>query len=96
MIDLRGRALAEGGYAIDVEDRGPGVPTAHRDRIFEPFFSERRGGTGLGLAVCMGIVRAHGGSLSVHDGEHGGTRMRITLPASKPSSTPAPAPEAEA
>lgn len=67
-------------YRIDVVDHGPGVPLEERQRIFEPFYSKRRGGSGLGLAVCEGIVRAHQGSIEVDDAPHGGALFRIRLP----------------
>lgn len=65
---------------IDVVDSGPGVPLALRERIFEPFFTTRSRGTGLGLAIAKQIVEAHGGRLTVADGERGGARFAVTLP----------------
>jgi two-component system NtrC family sensor kinase len=65
---------------IDVVDSGPGVPPDLRERIFEPFFTTRRSGTGLGLAIAKQIVEAHGGHLTVGDGERGGARFAVTLP----------------
>ena len=74
-------SLREGGKVIvDVADRGPGVPAADRDRIFEPFFSTKNS-TGLGLSVCHAIVRQHEGDLSVRPREGGGAVFRLTLPA---------------
>ncbi len=65
---------------IAVTDGGPGVPADLRERIFEPFFSTRDGGTGLGLAVARQIVAAHGGSIAVDDAAGGGARFRVRLP----------------
>src|SRR5262249_31628783 len=65
---------------IDVVDSGPGVPPDLRERIFEPFFTTRSRGTGLGLAIARQIVEAHGGRLTVSDGERGGARFALTLP----------------
>ena len=73
---------AQGGYEISVADSGAGVPEAERSRIFEPFFSRRPGGTGLGLAVCRGIVQTHGGSISVKNGSDGGAVFTVWLPES--------------
>ncbi len=78
-IHVRGRP-SDGGYVVEVEDEGSGVAPADKLRIFEPFFSNRPGGTGLGLAVCAGIVRAHGGSIEVLSGEAGGALFRLSLP----------------
>lgn len=79
-IAIEGREQSNGGYAIDVIDRGPGIEVADRARVFEPFYSKRSGGSGLGLAVSQGIVRAHGGSIEVEDDEGGGSAFRIRLP----------------
>ncbi len=70
---------------IEVVDRGPGVPEAEREKIFDMFYSVSRGdrgrhGTGLGLAICRGMVEAHGGQVVALPGENGGTMVRITLP----------------
>jgi two-component system NtrC family sensor kinase len=68
---------------ITVADNGPGIPDAVRNRIFEPYFTTKPlgKGTGVGLAVCLGIVEAHGGSLTVGGGEGLGTIFTIVLPA---------------
>lgn len=67
-------------YQIEVVDRGPGISPGDTERIFEPFFSKRKGGSGLGLAVCYGIVRAHGGTIEVGEAEGGGAVFRVELP----------------
>lgn len=64
---------------IEVEDDGPGVPEALRQRLFEPFASARPGGTGLGLALARRIVEAHGGRLTLLN-ERASTTFRIALP----------------
>jgi signal transduction histidine kinase len=81
LIEVSGVSLGRGAYQILVSDRGPGIPPEDRSRIFEPFFSKRPGGSGLGLAVCQGIVRAHGGSIAAEDREGGGTIFRVAVPA---------------
>jgi signal transduction histidine kinase len=78
-IEIEGR-LDGDSYEISVADRGPGVDPQSRTRIFEPFFSKRAGGVGLGLAVCQGIVRAHGGTIAVDDREGGGATFRVRIP----------------
>jgi signal transduction histidine kinase len=75
-------AARERGAALEisVEDAGPGVPPALRERIFEPFFSTRadRPG-GLGLAISKRIVEEAGGSIAVEDAPGGGSRFRVSL-----------------
>lgn len=65
---------------LEIADRGPGVPVELRQRIFEPFFSRREGGHGLGLAVARQIVEAHGGRIEVVDRPGGGAIFRLLLP----------------
>jgi len=70
------RVRRDGEHAVvEIHDDGPGVDPAIRDKIFEPFFTTRRGsgGTGLGLPVSLGIVQAHGGTLSVAETGPGAT-----------------------
>jgi two-component system NtrC family sensor kinase len=80
LIEVSGAPIEGGAYQILVSDRGPGIPREDRNRIFEPFFSKRPGGSGLGLAVCQGIMKAHGGSIAVEDREGGGTSIRVVVP----------------
>lgn len=71
---------------IVVADRGPGVPMAERELIFEPFYrlegsrSREHGGTGLGLAIVRQIVDRHGGRIAVGDRPGGGATFTVTLP----------------
>ena len=80
-----GVAPLEDGLEIWVADRGPGVPEAERERIFEPFYrpaghSEARdGGVGLGLALVREIARHYGGDARCLAREGGGTRFEVTL-----------------
>jgi signal transduction histidine kinase len=78
-------APAHGGapapwVALAVEDTGPGIAPADLPRLFDPFFSTKPRGTGLGLAVARSIVEEHGGRLSVSASEHGGARFLLVLP----------------
>lgn len=68
-----------GGALLEVADRGAGVPESERDAIFEPFHTDKAGGTGLGLAVCRRIADEHGAELSIHDNPGGGALFRVQL-----------------
>jgi signal transduction histidine kinase len=78
------RARNEGaGVRLEVEDTGVGIPPENLAKIFDPFFTTKEigRGTGLGLAVCYGIVTEHGGSVSVESVVGKGTTFTVTLPA---------------
>ena len=65
---------------VTVEDNGPGVSVADRERIFAPFHSGKEGGTGLGLLISRKIVESYGGTLTVHDSAMGGAAFEMVLP----------------
>jgi len=69
-----------GRVEIDIEDTGPGLAPEQRERIFEAFYTTKRGGTGLGLAVTKTLLEKMGGVIEPGNGRHG-SRFRITLPA---------------
>jgi PAS domain S-box-containing protein len=76
------RAQRDGRYAaIAVRDSGTGIAPEIRARLFEPLFTTKRNGTGLGLALCQQIVTAHGGTIEVHSPAEGGTEILVKLPA---------------
>jgi len=80
-----GVVLAPGRYAqLVVRDDGPGMTDEVRERIFEPFFSSKGSGRGLGLAVVAGIVRGRGGAVRVESAPARGTTFRILLPLAAP------------
>ncbi|MGQ9671396.1 MAG: ATP-binding protein [Desulfosoma sp.] len=70
----------KGVHGVMIRDDGCGIPPELIHKIFEPFFSTRPKGTGLGLAVSYGIVKAHGGEISVESQTGLGTCFTITLP----------------
>jgi signal transduction histidine kinase len=65
---------------IAVTDNGPGVPPALRERVFQPFFTRRRNGTGLGLALVQKIIVFHNGRIVVAATPQGGANFQVTLP----------------
>jgi len=99
IANIVGNALRYGGSArialrrgpakmeVVVDDRGPGVPVAEREAVFQPFHrgegsrSRETGGSGLGLAVARGIVEQHGGAIAIADAPGGGARFTVALPA---------------
>ena len=69
-----------GGVRIRIRDTGPGIPPANRRRLFDPFFTTRPDGAGLGLFSCRRIIEAHGGTLGVWNVPDGGTQFSLWLP----------------
>jgi signal transduction histidine kinase len=94
-LDMRIAVAREGGSVVLTTcDNGPGIAPAIRRRIFDPFFTTRAtaGGVGLGLFVVEGVVRGHGGTVSLEDAPGGGACFRITLPVAeaRPARPPEP------
>jgi two-component system nitrogen regulation sensor histidine kinase NtrY len=71
---------ASGFIRIDVADNGPGFSEEELSRLFEPYFSRKKGGTGLGLVIVRSIVTDHGGYIRVLSREGGGTVLVMELP----------------
>ena len=99
-VQLRGRdvrltanavpPLPAGDYVqIEVQDNGTGIPPDHLEKIFEPFYTTKKQGTGLGLATVRSIVRQHGGQITVASAVGAGTTFTVCLPR---ADRPVPAP----
>jgi two-component system sensor histidine kinase HydH len=71
------------GVAVTVEDSGPGVPAAIREQIFNPFFTSKKDGVGLGLAIVAKIVDDHRGWIRLENDSLPGARFRVFLPAAR-------------
>jgi signal transduction histidine kinase len=65
---------------LTVRDNGRGMDEAELGRIFEPFFSTKSGGTGVGLAIAQEVVRRHRGSMSIESAKGRGTAVHVRLP----------------
>ncbi|MEE4167148.1 MAG: ATP-binding protein, partial [Desulfocapsaceae bacterium] len=79
---LRVATNREGGkFIITVDDSGAGIDEKVREKIFDPYFTTKNEGTGLGLSLCAKIVEDHQGTISIVDRNGSGTRVTITLPA---------------
>jgi K+-sensing histidine kinase KdpD len=92
-VDIVARASVGGGaIAIEVADRGPGIRPGDEARLFEKFFRGRQSGSsgaGLGLAICRGVISAHGGTIGAANRPGGGAAFRMLIPI---VGTPPPAP----
>jgi two-component system sensor histidine kinase HydH len=71
---------SDGMVLLRIRDDGPGIPDATLQRVFEPFFSTKPMGTGLGMAICHSLVQQHGGAIQVRS--DAGTEVDILLPSS--------------
>ena len=91
-VTVRTRADGEGVEA-EVEDTGTGIAPEQLPRIFEPFWSTKERGTGLGLAFAQQVIQEHGGAIRCESRPGRGTRFTVRLPAAAPERVPA-APEA--
>jgi signal transduction histidine kinase len=78
---VRVMAHEENGHVvIGVRDEGPGIEESDSELIFMPFHGRRKGGSGMGLAICRAIVHAHSGDIHVRNHEAGGAEFRVTVP----------------
>lgn len=92
-LTIRTRAV-NGEIVTTIADSGPGIPLDLRVKIFEPFFTTRAatGGTGVGLALCVGIIENHDGKIKVEDTTGGGATFVVTLPIATAATTSSVAP----
>jgi signal transduction histidine kinase len=74
------RRVNSGWLAVEFADTGAGIASADLPQIFEPFFTSKTKGSGLGLAVSYGIVQAHGGTIEVNSEVGAGSTFTVKLP----------------
>jgi signal transduction histidine kinase len=72
--------------SVRIADTGSGIPPHQLERLFQPFYTTKEGGTGLGLGLARKYLRAHGGDLAVSSLPGRGTEVRIHLPVTGPTS----------
>ena len=77
------RGEGEGFVEISVSDTGAGISEQHLERIFDPYFTTKQQGSGLGLASCYSIVKKHGGTITAESDLGTGSTFRVVLPASR-------------
>ena len=78
MLTVRSKAT-ESGITVEVEDTGPGIPPEIRGNVFRPFFTTKRNGSWLGLAISARIVADHGGHIDFQCPDDGGTVFFVHL-----------------
>jgi PAS domain S-box-containing protein len=89
--DLQVRARREDGSAtVTIRDSGVGIPSGNLPRIFEPSFSTKTGGAGLGLPICKAIIEDYGGSISIASATGEGTTVTLTFPVEETAPGDAP------
>jgi PAS domain S-box-containing protein len=80
---IRAGRDGNGDILVSVRDSGPGFPSGMAEQLFEPFFSTKADGTGMGLAISRSIIEAHGGTLSGENCDGGGACFTVRLPQAK-------------
>jgi len=80
VVAVRARADGDGAVAVEVADRGCGIPSDAAEQLFAPFYTTKQEGMGMGLNICRSIVELHEGRLTVAPNPGGGSVFRFTLP----------------
>ena len=88
-VRVTARTSSGGGWRLSVSDDGAGIPAELRTKIFEPLFTTKSKGTGLGLAVVATMLKRHGCAISLQSEVGRGTEFAIEIPAQIPSAVAA-------
>jgi PAS domain S-box-containing protein len=80
-IEITGKIGPDRAVSITFSDNGIGINQEDLEQVFEPFFTKKTKGTGLGLTICRELVKLHGGSVEIHSKPGSGTTVTVTLPA---------------
>jgi signal transduction histidine kinase len=83
---IRTEQSETGVVLFAVHDSGPGIDPGNLQRVFEPFYTTKTGGIGMGLSICRSIISGHGGRLWVSPNEPRGAVFQFTLPAAREDS----------
>ena len=87
ILSVKAEAYKGDAVMVSVADTGTGINSQDADRIFNPLFTTKSDGMGMGLSICRAIIEAHEGRLSVAPNTPRGTVFRFTLPANSSAST---------
>ena len=85
VLTVRSQRDRRHDIAVTVEDTGTGIDQTDLERVFEPFFSTKPEGMGMGLSICRSIVEAHGGRITASPARAGGSVFQVSLPDDEPS-----------
>jgi signal transduction histidine kinase len=85
-LSIRTEQNQTGGILVAVHDSGPGIDPAYLERVFEPFYTTKTSGVGMGLSICQTIINGHGGRLWTGANEPRGAVFQFTLPAAQAGS----------
>lgn len=88
-VSVRVRAAGPSTIECEVRDHGPGFDAVDLPKVFQPFFTRRRGGTGLGLSIVQRVVDEHGGTIAARNADDGGAVVTMRFPMYRRSSTDA-------
>jgi signal transduction histidine kinase len=80
VLEIRSRPELAGGAVLSVIDGGAGIDPDTIDQLFNPFFTTKANGMGMGLSICRSIVEAHGGEILASNNPEGGATMTVVLP----------------
>jgi signal transduction histidine kinase len=85
-LSIRTEQSQSGGIFVAVHDSGPGIDPGNLEQVFEPFYTTKTSGVGMGLSICQTIINHHGGRLWVSANEPQGAVFQFTLPAAQEDS----------